>query len=80
MNITVFGPGCDSCVRLEGRVRAAVAKLGVDAIIERVTDLRAINTAGVMVTPGLMVDDEIVTVGRVPSLQEVIEYVGRVGR
>jgi small redox-active disulfide protein 2 len=73
MNIKVLGPGCRNCVTLERVTREAVETLGIDAEIEKVTDYAAIAGYGVMSTPGLVVDGEVVLYGRVPTAAQVRE-------
>ncbi len=73
MKIKVLGPGCANCVNLEKAARAAVAELGIDADIEKVTDYAAIAGYGVMRTPGLVVDEQLVLSGRVPTTAQVRE-------
>lgn len=67
MKIKVLGPGCANCVNLERATREAVADLGIDAEIEKVTDYAAIVGYGVMRTPALVVDEKVVLAGRVPT-------------
>ncbi|MFW7415032.1 thioredoxin family protein [Demequina sp. SO4-18] len=73
MNIKILGPGCRNCLALEKVTREAVAELGLTADIEKVTDYAAIAGYGVMTTPGLVVDDEVVMAGRVPTVSRVRE-------
>lgn len=73
MKIKVLGPGCANCVSLEKATRQAVAELGIDAEIEKVTDYAAIVGYGVMRTPGLVVDEKVVLSGRVPTAAGVRE-------
>lgn len=71
MNIKVLGPGCANCVRLEANARKALADLGLAASIEKVTDFPSIIGYGIMTTPGLVVDGEVVSAGRVPSVDDI---------
>jgi small redox-active disulfide protein 2 len=71
MIIKVLGPGCNNCVNLERVTREAVADLGLDATIEKVEDFPAIVGYGVMSTPALVVDEQVVVSGRVPGRAEV---------
>ena len=73
MIIKILGPGCANCVNLERVTRQAVADLGIDAQIEKVTDYGAILGYGVMSTPGLVVDEKVVLAGRVPTAAKVRE-------
>jgi small redox-active disulfide protein 2 len=71
--IKVLGSGCANCVNLEKATRAAVADLGLDATIEKITDYTAIVGYGVMSTPALVVDEKVVLSGRVPNTNQVRE-------
>ena len=67
MDIKILGTGCAKCQKLEQITRDAVASLGLDATIDKVTDPGEIASWGVMTTPALVVDDRVVAAGRVPS-------------
>ena len=71
VKIEVLGSGCANCQRLEMLAREAVAKLGLEAQVEHVTDIREIMARGVMATPGLAVNGKVVSSGRVPTPTEV---------
>jgi small redox-active disulfide protein 2 len=71
MEIKVLGPGCPKCHTLEKNTKDAVAELGLDARIEKVTDINEIANYGVFMTPGLVVDGEVKIVGRVASRDEI---------
>ena len=71
MNIKILGPGCANCVNLERATREAVANLGLEATIEKVTDYPTIVGYGVMRTPALVVDEQVVLSGRVPTAGQV---------
>lgn len=71
MDIKILGSGCDKCQSLEAAARAAVAELELDAEFDEVTDPAEIASWGVMSTPALVVDDEVVLVGRVPTAADV---------
>ena len=73
MRIKVLGPGCTNCVNLERVTREAVADLGLEATIEKVTDYQTIVGYGVMSTPALVVDEQLVLSGRVPTATAVRE-------
>ena len=71
MHIKVLGPGCANCVNLEKNTRAALASLGLDATVEKVTDAAEIAGYGIMRTPGLVVDEQVLLSGRDPTAGQV---------
>jgi small redox-active disulfide protein 2 len=71
VKIEVLGSGCANCQRLEAMAKAAIAKLGLEAQVEHVTDIKEIMARGLMATPGLAIDGKVVLAGRVPSAAEV---------
>ncbi|MAU00525.1 MAG: thioredoxin family protein [Anaerolineaceae bacterium] len=74
MKIKVLGPGCANCKRVEQIARRKVEKLGLTAEIEKVTDYGEIMAYGVMSTPGLVIDQKVVAYGRIPTNQEVTDW------
>ena len=80
LQIKVLGPGCANCKRLEQMTRREVDKLGLDAAIEKVEDYGQIMAYGVLATPGLVIDGQIVSYGRVPSNQEVAGWLSAAGQ
>lgn len=75
LTIKVLGPGCPNCEQVEAAVRAAVAALGVQADIMKITEYGEIKRYGVLATPGLVVDSKLVAAGRIPSQEEVSRWV-----
>ena len=71
MQIKILGSGCKRCVALAENAQAAVAQLGRSDEVVKVTDMAAIARAGVMSTPGLAIDDKVVSVGKVLSPAEI---------
>ena len=71
MEIKVLGPGCAKCNQTEEVVKEAVAEAGVEADIEKVTDIMKIAGYGVLGTPAVVVDDEVKSVGKIPSKEDV---------
>ncbi len=69
--VQVLGPGCPKCEKFKRHVEAAVSELGLEATVEKVTDIMQITSFGVMATPALVVDGEVKIVGRVPSTEEI---------
>jgi small redox-active disulfide protein 2 len=77
MDIKVLGPGCRNCVTLEARTREALEQLDLDADVEKVTDPAAIAGYGLLATPGLVVEGDVVVAGRVPSVRQLRELLAR---
>ena len=75
MIIKILGTGCSSCKKLEENTRKAVEELGIEATIEKVTDIKDIMKYGVMKTPALVVDEKVKTMGRVPTPEEIKKYI-----
>lgn len=75
MDIKILGSGCRNCQNLEANTRQALAELGVEASIDHVRDDVEILSWGVMSTPALVVDDQVVVAGRVPSPRQVRDLI-----
>jgi small redox-active disulfide protein 2 len=73
VHIKILGSGCANCHTLEARTREAVTHLGLTAEVEAVTDYATIVGYGVMSTPALVVDEQVVMSGRVPTTGQVAE-------
>jgi small redox-active disulfide protein 2 len=74
MIIKILGTGCSKCKQLEKAVIKAIENLGVDANIEKITSINDIMDYGVMMTPALVIDDKVVSSGKVLSIDEIQEY------
>jgi small redox-active disulfide protein 2 len=75
MIIKILGTGCSNCKKLEENTRKAVEELGIEATIEKVTDIKDIMKYGVMKTPALVVDEKVKIMGRVPTSEEIKKYI-----
>ncbi|HWQ03379.1 MAG TPA: thioredoxin family protein, partial [Candidatus Nitrosotenuis sp.] len=74
VKIEILGPGCARCRATEDNVRRALAELQLEAEIVHITDLLEISRRRVMLTPGLIVDGEIRSSGRIPEVAEIKEW------
>lgn len=76
MKIKVLGPGCRNCVTLSNNTAEALRELGIEAEIIKVTDYKDIASYGIMSTPGLVIDEEVVSYGKVlksSAIKEILE-------
>ena len=69
--IQVLGPGCAKCAKLKENVETAVRESGVEATVEKVTDINVITGFGVMMTPAVAIDGEVKSVGKVLTVDDV---------
>ncbi|GGE57019.1 MULTISPECIES: thioredoxin family protein [Pseudomonadaceae] len=76
MIIKILGSGCKKCITLTENTQAALANLGREAQIIKVTDFAEIAAHGVMSTPALVIDNKVVSVGKVLSTEEVEKQLG----
>ena len=76
MKLTVYGSGCAKCQQLTANAEAAARRLGLEYQLEKITDVNAIIDAGIMRTPALAVDDDILVEGKVPSSDELQQLLG----
>ena len=76
MDIKILGPGCRNCATLEKRTHEALAELGQDATVTKVTDYAEIAAYGVMQTPALVIDEQVVVSGKVPVTRALRELTG----
>ncbi len=74
MIIKILGSGCLKCKMLEKNTRKAVDESGIDAEVIKVTDLNDIMSYGVMVTPALVIDEEVKSVGKILSPDQIISF------
>ncbi len=75
MKIQVLGTGCPKCKKLEQNVSEALVQLGVNAEIEKVSQITDIMGYGVMATPALAINKKVVSSGKTNSVNEIIEFI-----
>ena len=74
MKIQILGTGCPKCKQLEANAREAIAKAGLDAEVEKVSDIDEIMEMGVMMTPALAIDGEVKSVGKLLTVDQIIPF------
>lgn len=71
LNIKILGIGCSNCKRLEALAREAVNSIGVQAEFIKVTDYAEIMQYPILSTPGLVINEQVVSAGRIPAKTEI---------
>ncbi|MCB9420314.1 MAG: TM0996/MTH895 family glutaredoxin-like protein [Ardenticatenaceae bacterium] len=75
LTVKVLGSGCPNCQKVATAAQNAVSNLGVEAEIIKVTDYAQIMAYNVLATPGLVINEKLVSAGRIPSDAEVMTWV-----
>lgn len=76
MKIKILGSGCKNCVTLAKNAEEALKELGMEAEIIKVTDFKDIASYGIMSTPGFVIDEEVISYGKVlkpAAIKEILE-------
>lgn len=77
LNIKILGTGCANCKRLEALTRKVVADLALEAEIEKVTSMDEIMKFPILATPGLVLNGEVLSSGRIPAESEIKAWLSR---
>ncbi|MBU1044062.1 MAG: TM0996/MTH895 family glutaredoxin-like protein [Candidatus Omnitrophica bacterium] len=75
MKIEILGTGCPKCKKLYENVQESVKQKNIDAEILKVTEINEIMEYGVMITPALVVDGEVKAAGKIPSVDEIVNWI-----
>ena len=75
MQVKVLGTGCQKCEFLEQRVKKVASDNNVEIEFEKVSDVNDILSFGIMMTPGLVVDGDVKSSGKIPSEQQILEWI-----
>lgn len=78
MKIQILGSGCPKCKTLEEKAREALSEMGIEAEVIKITDMEEIMNMGVMMTPALAIDDDVKTVGKVLTTDQIIKKIKEV--
>ena len=73
--LIVLGPGCPRCEGLANLTKMAATQLGLDYELEKITDMTQIMAYGVMSTPGVVVDGQVVHAGGLPGPDQIRDWV-----
>lgn len=72
--VKILGPGCANCRKLEAVAREAATSAGVEAEFVKISDMQAIMAYDVLSTPGLVIDEKLVSSGRIPTQAEIRKW------
>jgi small redox-active disulfide protein 2 len=72
-SIKVLGPGCAKCKNLEKNVRDAIAKLSGEYKVEKIEDFQEMAKYGLLSSPGLVIDEKLISAGKVQSVEDLVE-------
>jgi small redox-active disulfide protein 2 len=74
LQIKILGTGCPNCSKLEQETKKAVASLAIEAAVEKVTNYQKIMEYEILSTPGLVINEKVVSSGKIPSQSEIITF------
>ena len=75
MEIKILGTGCPNCKRLEKVTLEAVTEMGIQPTVTKVTDINDIMAYNILSTPGLVIDEKLVSYGRIPSKSQISTWI-----
>jgi small redox-active disulfide protein 2 len=75
ISVKILGTGCKKCQTLEAKVRELVEQNGIEANVEKVTDLNEMINYGIMMTPGLIINEEVKSFGIIPKDEQIIKWI-----
>lgn len=74
VSVKILGTGCKKCQTLEAKVRELVAVNNIDAAVEKVTDIQEMVRYGIMMTPGLIINEKVKSFGIIPKDDQIINW------
>lgn len=80
MVVKILGSGCKNCVTLAENTKAALSELGLEAEMIKVTEFPEIAKYGIMSTPGLVVDEKVVSFGKVLKPKDIVKLLEKIGQ
>lgn len=75
VSVKILGPGCKKCQTLEAKVRDIVSQNNIDAAVEKVTDINKMLDYGIMMTPGLLINEKVKSVGIIPKDDQILTWI-----
>jgi len=78
LELKILGTGCKNCTTLEENTKAALKQMGVEATVDKITDFAEIAGYGIMSTPGLVVNEKVVSFGKVLKPKDIIKILEKI--
>jgi len=75
MEIKILGSGCSKCQSTEKNVKDALAECGLDVQVDKITDVMEIAKYGVFITPAVVIDGKVKSVGKIPDTEEIKTWI-----
>jgi small redox-active disulfide protein 2 len=75
MDIKILGTGCAKCSQVEKTTKEVINELGIDAKVEELKDIKKIMEYNVLITPGIVINGEVVSSGHVPSKADIAKFI-----
>ncbi len=72
--VKILGTGCKKCQNLENKVKEIVALNNISATIEKVTDIQEMMAYGIMMTPGLVINEQVKSYGIIPKDEQILQW------
>ncbi|MBI5808293.1 MAG: thioredoxin family protein [Ignavibacteriales bacterium] len=74
VSVKILGTGCKKCLTLEAKVRELITNNKIDAAIEKVTDIQEMMNYGIMMTPGLVINEQVKSFGIIPKDDQILNW------
>jgi small redox-active disulfide protein 2 len=74
VSVKILGTGCKKCLTLEAKVRELITNNNIDAAIEKVTDIQEMMNYGIMMTPGLVINEQVKCFGIIPKDDQILNW------
>ncbi|MBI5660723.1 MAG: thioredoxin family protein [Ignavibacterium album] len=74
ISVKILGPGCKKCQLLEAKVKDLVAKNYINTVVEKVTDIQEMMNYGIMITPGLVINEQVKCFGIIPKDEQILNW------
>jgi len=80
MEIIVAGPGCPRCIATENNIKKACEELGLEARITHLYDVKEFPKLGIILTPAIVINGQVVVSGKVPTVEELKEILSKIAK